>query len=240
MKKILFIATFLLLHSCKSGYIEKELKGNLFDKFDYELFNNNYEGLKKGIQNGSSYIYNGTEFYPDSDDNWLIYIYPQKHQFYSIYNEYYRNNFNLKQRGKLFGNECYNHLINQKLKIGIWYEYDEQGKLIKETDEDKKFGKFGYNELLKFLDKEKQINLNKGVYRNNSGDIDFEIYFFNSNKSDKKLWKVRTKIVISDLGCDENGAKIGYKSNSYFIDGNTGEQIKNYQLAKENYKEILK
>lgn len=63
MRKLLIIATLVVLYGCKTGYIDKELKENLFDKFDYNLWNNNYEGLKEGIQY-QAYIYKGVEFYP--------------------------------------------------------------------------------------------------------------------------------------------------------------------------------
>ncbi|NRS88573.1 hypothetical protein HNQ02_001487 [Flavobacterium sp. 7E] len=241
MRKLLITASLVLLCGCKPSFIAKELKGNLFDKFDYELWNNDYEGFEKGHQYGGSYIYKGVEFYPTIFDNACIYIYPQKQQFYTIYNEYNISNFNLKQRGKIFGTNqksCFLDKTSVVLKIGIWYDYDENGKLIKQTDEDKKFGKFGYNELLKFLDKEKQINLRKGVSRRSNGDPDFDITFAYSHKSDKKLWIVSTKIVLSDLGGNENGAQFGQKFNSFCIDGNTGRVIKNLKAEKEYYKDI--
>ncbi|WP_458008567.1 hypothetical protein [Flavobacterium sp. PL002] len=173
-----------------------------------------------------------------------IYIYPQKKQFYTIYNEYYRSTLNLSQRGKIFGNGhdcCINGTV-KTLKIGIWYHYDEQGNLIKETDEDKKFGKFGYNELLKFLDKEKQINLRKGVSRNSSGDARFEIIFFYSEQSDKKLWHVFVhtglrETLITPRG--EIGERAFQPGKGYYIDGNTGRVIKNFKVEKDYYKEIM-
>lgn len=171
-----------------------------------------------------------------------IYIYPQKHQFYTIYNEYYKNTFNLKQRGKIFGNGhdcCIINGIVRTLKIGIWYEYDEQGKLIKQIDEDKKFGKFGYNELLKFLNKEKQINLHKGVDRDRSGDVDFEITFSYSEQSKKKLWLVNSKITSTQIISSQDGEVRAYKRNTYYIDGNTGRVLKNFQVEKDYYKEIM-
>lgn len=110
---------------------------------------------------------------------------------------------------------------------------------LKETDEDKKFGKFGYNELLRFLDKEKQINLRKGVDRDSSGDVDFEITFFYSEQSNKKIWLINSKIRSFQIVSSQDGEVIANKRNTYYIDGNTGRVLKNFQAEKDYYKEIM-
>ncbi|NRS88577.1 hypothetical protein HNQ02_001491 [Flavobacterium sp. 7E] len=227
MKKILFIATLLLFYGCKAVYIPKELKSNLFDKFDYYgNWNDESKSLDKFAFN--TYIYKEVEFDPnESNDASYIYIYPQKRQFYTIYAEYNKINFNLKKRGNFFGEGTQGEGSMHKLKIGIWYEYDYYGKLIKTIDEDKKFGKFGYNELLQFLDKEKEININKGVQRDNIGKPLFDVLFHYSDKSDKKLW-----LVIIYKPEDRE-----YK-NGYFIDGNTGMIIEGTPKGLNYYREI--
>ncbi|ELY2018408.1 hypothetical protein SL053_002332 [Flavobacterium psychrophilum] len=228
MRKALYIAIALVIIGCKTGYIEKKIKKNLFNKFDYENWGN--EKYKEGIGR-SSYIYKRIEYRPDTDGNngFCIYIEPQKKQFYTIYNQYYGSNFNLKERGKFFGDgqgvAGEGHI--EELKIGIWDEYDEKGNLIKQTDEDKKFGKFGYNELLKFLDKEKKISLKNGVIRGKSGKPLFYTHFYYSDISDKKLWFV---IIYKS---DEEPSKDGY-----YIDGNTGRVLKNTPKEFNYYKEI--
>ena len=230
MKKILFITILLLLYSCKAGYIEKEIKGNLFDKFDYQSYKNDYVGFKEGTT-ANSYIFNDVEFYPEpSDDNdgFNILIYPQKKQLYTVYNNYNKVNYNLKQKGKFFGRgkDSVSEGSLHKLKIGIWYEYDESGKLTKKIDEDKKFGKFGYNELLKFLHKQKQINLNKDLVIAKNGKSTLYTLFHYSHKSDKKLWTV----IIDNID--------GEYKNGYFIDGNTGKVLKGTPSELARYREI--
>lgn len=229
MKKILFIVFMLLIYGCRTGYIEKLNNKNLFDQFDYKNWND--DKYKEGIRFGS-YIYKGIEIDPgpdDNDDGYSIFIHPQKKQFYTIYNHYYASNFNLKERGKFFGRGqgVAEEGSIEKLKIGIWEEYDEKRNLIKQTDEDKKFGKFGYNELLKFLDAEKQINLNKGVEIDNKGKPLFETFFHYSNESEKKLWTV---IIYKSDGETQN--------KGYFIDGNTGKVLENISNELNYYREI--
>ena len=74
MRKFLITAILLLLYGCKSGYIDKELKGNLFDKFDYKLWGNDYDNYQKGIKYGA-YVYKGVEFYPLLFNDAYIHIY---------------------------------------------------------------------------------------------------------------------------------------------------------------------
>ena len=73
---------------------------------------------------------NGTETYVsfNEDDFVLQEIKPFTYEM--IVKNYYKNCI-LKSKGKL--------LCHSSVKIGIWREYDNQGNLIKETDEDKKF-----------------------------------------------------------------------------------------------------
>ena len=158
-----------------------------------------------------------------------VYIYPQKKQFYTIYNHYYASTFNLKERGKFFGSGqgVAGEGHKEKLKIGIWDEYDEKGDLIKQTDEDKKFGKFGYNELLKFMDKEKKISLKNGVVQGNSGKPLFDTYFIYSDISNKKLW------IVSIFNSEGEATKGGC-----FIDGNTGRVLKKIPEELAYYREI--
>lgn len=83
---------------------------------------------------------------------------PPAPAFYKIQSEYYPNG-QLKEKGKTIGERnC--------VRIGIWQFFDEKGNQIKEVNEDDKFGKFGYNELLAFLHLNKYINIETGENRN--------------------------------------------------------------------------
>jgi len=80
---------------------------------------------------------------------------PPPPAFYRILRAYHPNGY-LRRTGKVLGNSTL---------IGEWREYDETGMLIRTVDEDKKFGKFGYNEVLLFLHQQGYINLETGENR---------------------------------------------------------------------------
>ena len=73
--------------------------------------------------------------------------------FYKIEKLYYQNG-KIQEFGAALG----------FMKIGVWKYYDENGK---ETvvDEDEKYGKPNYNDVLAFLDKKGYINLHTGENR---------------------------------------------------------------------------
>lgn len=91
---------------------------------------------------------------------------------------------------------------NGHTKIGVWEHFDESGLLIKTVDEDKKFGKFGYNEVLLFLHQQGYINFETGEGR--------ERVSFGYNVETKRWW---VSVVVSGWATD------------YIIDGETGEVI---------------
>ena len=98
---------------------------------------------------------NGTETYVsfNEDDFVLQEIKPFTYEM--IVKNYYKNCI-LKSKGKL--------LCHSSVKIGIWREYDNQGNLIKETDEDKKFEKLRLKpiNILRWLEHEGYIDRKTG------------------------------------------------------------------------------
>ncbi|MFK7060788.1 hypothetical protein V3Q90_11755 [Flavobacterium oreochromis] len=234
MRKYFFYIVFFFLFNLSFSQIKKENNIVLFKEFSFEQWEINYPNYKKGKKYNTLY-YKGTDFFPDySFGKLYIYIYPQKKQFYTIYNEYF---FNLKQKtpvkivGKTFGWDMF---LQTEMKIGWWYEYDESGKIIKKTDEDTKFGVFGYNELLKSLDNNKIINLKKGVEYVDGGKWNIRIQFFYTPTSTKKLWKVtlQTESVNDRTEFGKDFIKV------YYFDGNTGERISRMIDEVDYYKEI--
>ncbi|WP_131701488.1 hypothetical protein [Chryseobacterium sp. FH2] len=214
----------------------------MFETFDYGKFE--IENGKYKDPNRSSDIYvfgRGREVMASWTD---IYEIPPFPYFYWSYKEFYEqpNQPNtIKEKGKYFGDVRLGSF--GRIEIGHWYYFDEKGKLIKEVDEDKKFGKFSYNEVLKFLDSKKDINLNTGEGRDK-----FEVQYYYSDKSTKKLWKIFVKIGEPQDGPPppgykyEKGETISYsyqKGKYYYLDGDTGEQIKTTDKRLLDYKEII-
>ena len=119
-----------------------------------------------------------------------------ENSYYRMYKEYYPNGV-LENSGKRFGN----------LPVGMWHYYDEHGNLTKTVDEDEKFGKFGYMDVLDFLIKNNYVE--KDTYE---GIFKIHIIFLVENLT----WRI---IVTTP----------GYIINDYMIDGNTGE-IKEHKI----------
>jgi hypothetical protein len=226
-KTILFI--FLLIaSSCKTGLITDVLKkGNtISEKFDFASWKEKYKELqgKGGEYPDVYYFKNGSEVAFVGNN---IYILPPKPSFYVEYKEFYDDS-SIKQKGKYFGKFKVN---SNSTKIGMWYEFDEKGNLTKQTDEDTKFGAFGYNDVLCFLDKKGDISLSNGKNREN-----LQIYYYSSVESNKKLWEVFVFLSEATQIIGE-GYTISRKRKGYDIDGNTGEIVKYKDLIK--YKEII-
>jgi len=119
---------------------------------------------------------------------------PPPPAFFKYYKEYYPNG-NLKVKGKSMGGGA--------TRVGKWEYYNENGELTSVKNEEKKFGKFGYNELLFFLHQQGHINIETGENRENAE--------FGYN-SETKRWGVHVfgKHIFTE----------------YVIDGKSGEIIK--------------
>jgi len=122
-----------------------------------------------------------------------------KNSFREIYKEYYPSGI-LKFKGSLFG---------EHTKIGTWHYYDSEGNLVEEVDENKKFGKFGYIEVLQFLINNKYVDKDtfEGIFR-------IRITFW----AEDLTWYIRVTTP-------------GYIINEYEISGNTGE-IKSHNVSQ--------
>jgi hypothetical protein len=127
--------------------------------------------------------------------------------------------------------EAKGKFIGQYLKIGIWEYYDEKGKLIKEEDEDAKFGKVKMGQILKFIEKEGWIDLSTGkgreeiAYTNSDqGYINHEIFTLSFLKkgedpaqyNDYPVWFITI----------EARPETNFYETNYEIHGETGEVLK--------------
>ena len=135
--------------------------------------------------------------------------------FLTVYKEFYANG-NLKKK------ETY---IGENVKVSISRYYDEQGHLIKEVNEDLKFGKIKPQQVLEFLQGKGNINLKTG-----EGQIDedgrpmFKLNFGEQNN--EKYWIITIVKGITNTD-PKNFPKIGeppaFLPLHYVMDGETGE-----------------
>jgi antitoxin component YwqK of YwqJK toxin-antitoxin module len=126
-----------------------------FEKFD----SNRYEKLKaKDKFNTTEFLPDGTYIEMDEGNYGKSYSEIKPNSYFKLSKGFYSNG-NIKLKGVSF-----NWFAFQK---GIWYEFDEQGKLIKEIDYDKNY-KFTFEDILKFCEKEK-IEVKKGPILQSTG-----------------------------------------------------------------------
>ena len=127
------------------------------ERFDVQYYKsiikekNSYEGATS-----AQYVErNGTETYVSFNDDGFVLQEIKPFTYEMIVRNYYKNCI-IKSKGKF--------LCHSSVKIGIWREYDSQGNLIKETDEDKKFEKLRLRpiNILRWLEHEGYIDRKTG------------------------------------------------------------------------------
>ena len=211
MKRIIIILGIIAVIANTCGQTNHNQNNTVMDereKLDFELLDKFAEKDKKQDDKGSyvGYYWNFTEnsietqLFGDTRYGFTMRQTPPNPAFFQIYKQYYPNGY-LKLKGKCMGGGA--------TKIGEWEYYNENGELTSKVDEDKKFGKFGYNELLLFLHQQKHINIETGENREK---VDF------GYSIEKKQWGV---YAINTY----------YWVTEYVIDGETGKVInkKEYQ-----------
>jgi hypothetical protein len=152
------------LQSCKAQIQENNKTENNIKKDsimypivtkEFETFNNyQYENRKdKNSSVLSEFLKDGTYIEMLKSKSGNVYRETQKDSYFTLTKGYYTNN-------NIHGKGLYFNLSWGGFQKGIWYEFDEQGKLIKEIDYDK-FYKFTFEDILKFCEREK-IKISKG------------------------------------------------------------------------------
>lgn len=156
----LYTLCLLLLIASQSCVAQKNKKTTTMkttERFDVQYYKsiikekNSYEGATS-----AQYVErNGTETYVSFNDDGFVLQEIKPFTYDMIVRNYYKNCI-IKSKGKI--------LCHSSVKIGIWREYDNQGNLIKETDEDKKFEKLRLKpiNILRWLEHEGYIDRKTG------------------------------------------------------------------------------
>ena len=154
---ILILLTALYCTCCNAQKDKKTTTMKTTERFDVQYYKsiikkkNSYEGATS-----AQYVErNGTETYVSFNDDGFVLQEIKPFTYEMIVRNYYKNSI-IKSKGKF--------LCHSSVKIGIWCEYDKQGNLIKETDEDKKFEKLRLKpiNILRWLEKEGYIDRKNG------------------------------------------------------------------------------
>ena len=157
--KLYTLCLLLLIASqpCVAQKNKKTTTMKTTERFDVQYYKkiikekNSYEGATS-----AQYVErNGTETYVSFNEDGFVLQEIKPFAYEMIVKNYYKNCI-LKSKGKL--------LCHSSVKIGIWREYDNQGNLIKETDEDKKFENLRLKpiNILRWLEHEGYIDRKTG------------------------------------------------------------------------------
>ena len=177
--KLYTLCLLLLIASqpCVAQKNKKTTTMKTTERFDVQYYKsiikekNSYEGATS-----AQYVErNGTETYVSFNDDGFVLQEIKPFTYEMIVRNYYKNCI-IKSKGKF--------LCHSSVKIGIWREYDNQGNLIKETDEDKKFEKLRLKpiNILRWLEKEGYIDRKTGKgqekFVKEGDETNIDIYFW--------------------------------------------------------------
>ena len=170
--------------SCVAQKNKKTITMKTTERFDVQYYKsiikkkNSYEGATS-----AQYVErNGTETYVSFNDDGFVLQEIKPFTYEMIVRNYYKNSI-IKSKGKF--------LCHSSVKIGIWREYDNQGNLIKETDEDKKFEKLRLKpiNILRWLEKEGYIDRKTGKgqekFVKEGDEPNIDIYFWLSTRAEE-------------------------------------------------------
>ena len=182
----LYTLCLLLLIASLSCVAQKNKKTTTMkttERFDVQYYKsiikkkNSYEGATS-----AQYVErNGTETYVSFNDDGFVLQEIKPFTYEMIVRNYYKNSI-IKSKGKF--------LCHSSVKIGFWREYDNQGNLIKETDEDKKFEKLRLKpiNILRWLEKEGYIDRKTGKgqekFVKEGDEPNIDIYFWLSTRDE--------------------------------------------------------
>ena len=183
--KLYTLCLLLLIASqpCVAQKNKKTTTMKTTERFDVQYYKsiikkkNSYEGATS-----AQYVErNGTETYVSFNDDGFVLQEIKPFTYEMIVRNYYKNSI-IKSKGKF--------LCHSSVKIGIWREYDNQGNLIKETDEDKKFEKLRLKpiNILCWLEKKGYIDRKTGKgqekFVKEGDEPNIDIYFWLSTRAD--------------------------------------------------------
>jgi len=215
MKKIFFLLSILMLTGCQNPeQKESKLHNNTttIEKFDFEIYNKTNQGSNEYTLSNGNIIYSMVFF---KNEGGALYERLPSPSFLTVYKEFYANG-NLKKK------ETY---IGENVKVSISRYYDEQGNLIKEVNEDLKFGKIKPQQVLEFIQGKGYINLKTG-----EGQIDEDgraVFKLNFGGQDNEKYWIITIVKGTPNTDPKNFPEIGeppaFLPLHYVMDGETGK-----------------
>ncbi|WP_433981496.1 hypothetical protein [Chryseobacterium sp. RLHN22] len=209
--KIVFFCFLILLNSCngqnKENSDEKIDNKKMVEKFDIEIYKKTNYGFDNYTKEDGTLI-SMIDF--DSLKGGVLKEVPPKPSFKTIYKEFYPNG-NIKKK-EIF--------IGERTKIDTSEYYDQDGN-VEKVEENKKFGKVKPEDVLKFLESKKIINISNGSGRyDKDGRPTFEIQF-DENKQEYIVTIIEGKANTEPW--DDIGEPVAFLPLIYKMDGKTGK-----------------
>ena len=204
--KLYTLCLLLLIASqpCVAQKNKKTTTMKTTERFDVQYYKSKIKEVNGKDGDNSFAIYvdrdsTQVKVYFDKDYDALVTIPP--FTYYKEVRIFHKNGV-LMESGKRF--------FCSSIDIGIWREYDKQGKLIKETDEDKKFEKLRLKpiNILRWLEKEGYIDRKTGKgqekFVKQGDEPSIRISFGKISASNAKFEKdsILWTITITDKGGD--------------------------------------
>ncbi|MGV0923550.1 hypothetical protein [Empedobacter tilapiae] len=166
----------------------------------------NYENLPIDEKTGLYKLGNGNmvQIIKKTDNHGFVERIQIKNTAYLTYNEYHFNN-SIKKNGNIFYTSSF----------GIWKEYDEQGKLIKETNWDKPY-KISIDDVVAKIKEKYNINLEN---REEKGSLN---RYLSSQLNNQPIY-------VAHLAIKDEPYKMKY----VLIDGTTGDILYETEFYKK-------
>lgn len=209
MKKVILFLSLMIVLSCKPQKISKTVIPTVdskFEKFDVEAFKSN------AVRGTHFMITNVYTLRQDKQSKGYLQGEYINSSFFKL-NKFFYSDGNIESKGLLF---------NEGSPIGIWYYFDESGKLVKEENTDEGYG-FTPEKVVRYCEKNK-IELPKGYHE--SG---FYTQVRKETFNGKKVWVIKYQDPAKPAYT--NYSKNGYEYEivlfeTVILDGQTGKVLK--------------
>lgn len=223
LMKLIYIYVFFFIFnliSCqdnKSSMQKKNKNNTMIEKFDFNLYKKFQEsdGMLQ-LENGNTILSMSP---PAPNEIGMQTELLPKPSFLYYYKEFYPNGIIKKKELKL----------SESVKVGVSINYAKDGSVEETVDEDEKYKKIKYQEVLDFLDAKGFINLKNGNGRlnedgSNKYDIDYvpNIPEWNIHiMQGKKL----TEKELLEIMQNSSGEPSPWKPSIFKINGETGKVV---------------
>lgn len=178
-------------------------KFETFKETEFSKIINENQFVTRGFTKSDHYV----EIYKDKDK--FIVLETANQSYFTVYKEF-DNSKNILLKG------LQSNINNGKaFRKGVWYQFDKNRKIIKETDYDLPY-KFSFENVLKFCEKE-HISIDKGPILQSTG---WHNNITRKIEQEKPIWEIQWKKkpdVLETIILDGVSGKVLSKRESQYV-----------------------